>query len=164
MPSARNADLVGARIADRFFDTSAVAKHYRTELGTVKVDGFLAEAGSRHFISALSVVELHSVLIRLTRNGQITAADFNMTRGRFLADIADGLWQVVPFTTAHFHHAQQLLVRHGLRYRLRTLDALQLAVSLLNSIGHLDAFVCADGTLCLVAAAEGLTVVNPEIP
>jgi predicted nucleic acid-binding protein len=111
-------------MANRFFDTSAVAKHYRVELGTAKVDAFLAEAGSRHFISALSVVELHSVLARLTRTAQITAADFNLTRGRFLADIAAGLWQVVPVTAAHFHHAQQLLVKHGLRSSLRTLDAL----------------------------------------
>ncbi len=40
-------------MADRFFDTSAFAKHYRAELGTAKVDGFLAETGSRHFISAV---------------------------------------------------------------------------------------------------------------
>jgi len=38
-------------MADRFFDTSAVIKHYRAEVGTAKVDVFLAEVGSRHFIS-----------------------------------------------------------------------------------------------------------------
>jgi hypothetical protein len=76
MPSVRNADPVEARMADRFFDTSAFAKHYRAELGTAKVDAFLAETGSRHFISALGVFELHSVLARLVRAGEITAADF----------------------------------------------------------------------------------------
>jgi predicted nucleic acid-binding protein len=119
-------------MADRFFDTSAFAKHYRTEVGTAKVDAFLTATGSRHFISALGVVELHSVLARLTRDGKITAADFHLARGRFLADIASGRWQVVPVTAAHFHHAQQLLVRHGLGRSLRTLDALQLAVSLIS--------------------------------
>jgi uncharacterized protein with PIN domain len=78
-------------MADRFFDTSAFAKHYRAESDTAKVDAFLAETGSRHFISALSVVELHSVFARLARAGQITAADFHLARGRFLADIASGL-------------------------------------------------------------------------
>ena len=151
-------------MADRFFDTSAFAKHYRTELGTAKVDAFLAETGSRHFISTLGVVELHSVLARLARDGQIAAADFHLARGRFLADIASGLWQIVPVTAAHFYHAQQLLVRHGLGRSLRTLDALPLAVSLLNTVRPLDAFVCADSNLCLVAAAEGLVVVNPEVP
>lgn len=78
-------------MADRFFDTSALAKHYRAEVGTARVDALLAEAGARHFISALGVVELHSVLARLARTGQITAADFHLARGRFLADIAAGL-------------------------------------------------------------------------
>jgi predicted nucleic acid-binding protein len=151
-------------MADRFFDTSAFAKHYRAEIGTAKVDAFLAETSSRHFISDLGVVELHSVLARLVRNSQITAADFALVRGRFLADIASGLWQVVPVTAAHFHHAQQLLVSHGLSRSLRTLDSLQLAVSLLSTAKPLDAFVCADSNLCTVAVAEGLTVVNPEVP
>lgn len=43
-------------MADRFFDTSAVAKHYRNEFGTATVDAFLAEPGSRHFISSLCIV------------------------------------------------------------------------------------------------------------
>ena len=30
-------------MANRFFDTSAFAKHYRTEVGTAKIDAFLAE-------------------------------------------------------------------------------------------------------------------------
>jgi predicted nucleic acid-binding protein len=151
-------------MADRFFDTSAVAKHYRAEVGTARVDALLAEAGARHLISALSVVELHSVFARLARTGQITAADFHLARGRFLADIAAGLWQVVPVTPAHFHHAQQLLVQHGLSRSLRTLDALQLAVALgCSATGPLDAFVCADANLVQVAAAEGLAVINPEV-
>ncbi len=149
-------------MADRFFDTSAFAKHYRIELGTATIDAFLSEAGSRHFISALGVVEFHSILARLTRDNSITAAEFDSARRRFLADISSGLWKVLPVTATQFHHAQELLVRHGLTRSLRTLDALQLAVPLLNPIRPLDAFVCADGNLSVVAAAEGLTVVNPE--
>jgi hypothetical protein len=44
-------------MADRFYDTSAFAKHNRTEMGTAKVDAFLTETGARHFISSLGVVE-----------------------------------------------------------------------------------------------------------
>lgn len=149
-------------MAIRFFDTSAFAKHYWAELGTARVDALLAETGSHHLISDLGVVELHSVLARLVRDGTITAADFQSARVRFLGDIASGLWEVVPVAAVHFHHAQQLLLRHGLHSSLRTLDAMQLAVALLSA--PLDAFVCADGNLCLIAAAEGLAVVNPEAP
>ena len=33
-------------MADRFFDTSAIVKHYRTEVGTPTVEAMLAEGGS----------------------------------------------------------------------------------------------------------------------
>jgi PIN domain len=151
-------------MAERFFDTSAIAKHYRAEVGTPEVDGFLAEAGSHHFLSSLAVVELHSVLARLVRQGIITVAEFHQARGLFLNDIATGLWQEVPITAAHFHRAQQLLVRHGLIHGLRSLDAVQLSAALLNAIGPLDAFVSADANLNVVAAAEGLPTVNPGVP
>ena len=101
-------------MADRLFDTSATVKHYLPETGTVKVDALLAEVGARHFLSELGVVELQSVFARQVRPGQITAADFALFRGRFLADIASGLWTVLPVTGTDFHLAQQLLARHGL--------------------------------------------------
>jgi predicted nucleic acid-binding protein len=150
-------------MADRFFDTSAIVKHYRNEVGTDKVDNFLGESGCRHLISDLSVVELHSVFARLCRIGEISSADFHLARGRFLADIGAGLWQVGPVSAGHFHRAQQLLAHHGLSRSLRTLDALQLATALLHP-GKLDCFVCADSNLGLIAVAEGLSVVNPEMP
>jgi len=151
-------------MADHFFDTSAAVKHYWAEAGPARVDALLADPGSRHFLSALGVVELHSVFARLVRTGQISVADFHAVRGRFLADIASGLWQVVQVTGADFQRAQQLLVQHGLTRGHRTLDALQLAVALgLHAASPLDDFVCADAILGQVAAAEGLTVLNPEI-
>jgi predicted nucleic acid-binding protein len=152
-------------MADRFFDTSAIVKHYRAEVGTATVEAMLAESGSRHYVSALSVVELHSVLARLVRTGHLIAAEFSLVRGRFLADLTSGYWQVVPFATGQFHDAQQLLVRHGLSRSLRTLDALQLVAALSqHSTKPLDAFVSADANLCIVASLEGLVVVNPEVP
>lgn len=152
-------------MADRFFDTSAAGKHYRAEVGTPKVDAFLAEPASRHFITDLAVVELHSVLARLTRTGQITAAEFHLARGRFLADVAGGLWQVLSLDAGHFHEAQQLIARYGLVQNLRTLDAIQLAAATqLHANNPLQAFVCADTNLCAIATAEGLAVVNPESP
>jgi hypothetical protein len=72
---------------------------------------------------------------------------------------------VVQVTPADFQQAQQLLVRHATTRSLRTLDALQLAVArALHAIAPLDDFICADANLCLIAAAEGLAVLNPEVP
>jgi uncharacterized protein with PIN domain len=152
-------------MAHHFFDTSAAVKHYRAEVGTARVDALLADAGSRHLLSALGVVEAHSVLARLVRTGAITPAQFHRLRGGLLNDIASGLWTVVQVAPAVFQQAQRLLVRHGLVRSHRTLDAIQLAVALdLHAASPLDDFVCADANLGQVAAAEGLTVLNPEIP
>jgi hypothetical protein len=82
-------------MADRFYDTSAFAKHYRAELGSAKVDAFLAETGSHHFLSALGVVEFHSVLARLVRMGQITAADFHLARA---VSSRHNLWPLASHT------------------------------------------------------------------
>jgi predicted nucleic acid-binding protein len=152
-------------MADRFFDTSAAVKHYHPELGTAKVDALLADATSRHFLSDLAVVEFHSVLARLVRNGSLTVTACQLARRRFLADIARSLWHVLPVPAAHFHHSQQLLLKHGFSRRLRTLDAIQLATALALHAGvPLNAFVCADANLGSIATAEGLILLNPEVP
>ena len=53
--------------------------------------------------------------------------------------------------------------QHAFYHRLRTLDALQLAVAGdLKSQELLDQFVVADQALAIVATAEGLDVLNPE--
>jgi predicted nucleic acid-binding protein len=112
-------------MAEYFYDTSAAVKHYRTELGTAKIDSLLADTASHHYLSNLGVVEIHSV----------------------------------------FQQAQQLLVQHATTRSLRTLDALQLVVALgLRTIAPLDDFICADANLVLIATAEGLSTINPEVP
>jgi uncharacterized protein len=152
-------------MADGFFDTSATVKHYHPEIGTAKVDTVLAEAGARHFLSDLAIVEFHSVLAHLVRNGIISIGAFQLARKRFLADIAGRLLQVLPVPVAQFHDAQQLLLKHGLTRRLRTLEAIQLANALaLHTNVPLDALVAADANLGSIATAEGLTVLNPKVP
>jgi predicted nucleic acid-binding protein len=71
-------------MADHCYDTSAAVKHYRAEVGTAKVDGLLADRASRHYLSTLGAVEIHSVFARLVRTGQVTAAEFRRLRGRLL--------------------------------------------------------------------------------
>jgi hypothetical protein len=83
-------------MALHFFDTSAAVKHYWAEPGTPRVDALLAAAGSQHFLSALGVVELHSVFARLVRTGHISVADFQRVRGRLLAASPPGSGRSLP--------------------------------------------------------------------
>jgi hypothetical protein len=73
--------------------------------------------------------------------------------------------EVVRMTGLHYQEAERLLRSHGMSRSLRTLDALQLSVTLdLRERGMLDHFVCADKNLCAVAEAEGLSMINPAQP
>ncbi len=150
---------------DNFFDTSALGKHYHTEMGTPKVEAILAVAGSRHIISRLCAVEILSAFAGKVRTGAITVADFEKLRRRFFTEITNRVFHAVRLTGLHFQEAQRLVRKHSPTQRLRTLDALQLAVALdLRARGAINQFICADKGLLAVAALEGLSVVDPEQP
>jgi predicted nucleic acid-binding protein len=150
---------------DNFFDTSALGKHYHAELGTAKVDALLAAPGSRHFVSRLTAVEIHSVFAMKVRTGQLALADFHLTIRLFRADVAAKRLEVVRVAVSHFKAAEQLIRRLAPTQNLRTLDALQLAIALgLNDPARPVQFVCADHALCAIVTAEELAVVNPEVP
>ena len=152
-------------MVDYFLDSSAVGKHYHVELGTPEVDRLLKEPGARHFISRLTVIEVQSVFAGKVRMGIITEADFQLLRRRFLTDVTRRQFHVVRVTGFHYQEAERLIKKHAISRSLRTLDALQLSVALdLRKRGMLDHFVCADKNLCVVAGAEGLSVINPEQP
>lgn len=148
-----------------FFDTSAVAKHYHAEAGTPRVEALLATPDGTFTVSRLSVVELHSALAKKVRTGPLTRTEFERVTRRFRSDVTAKRWRVVRLLVAHYQAAERLIRRVGLTQGLRTLDALQLAVAVsLNEPGRAVGFVSADQNLCAIAAAEGLSVNNPEVP
>ena len=140
-----------------FFDSSALVKLYHPELGSPGVEAAFHEANRRIVISRLTGVELQSALSLKTRTGRLAMAEAALLRTRFLADVAAGAIVVVAIDESHYSIAENLIVQ--------TLDALQLAVALeINRRAGLDAFMVADLALAEVAKAEGLVVINPEMP
>ena len=117
-------------MADNFFDTSALGKHYHAEVGSPKVDALLANPGSRQFISRLTVVEIQSVFAdkgadRRSGPGRLQTPLPPIQRGH----TAPG-YQVVRLLATHFQNAERLIRRLAPTHNLRTLDAIQLAVAL----------------------------------
>ena len=148
-----------------FVDTSALVKRYHVEAGSSKVAMILAEPDSSHLISRLGLVEAVSAFAVKVREGRIQVAAFSAYRKRLLADVRNRTLNVVRVRVPHCKQADQLLQKHGVAVKLRTLDSLQLATALdLRARAMLDHFVCADVNLCKIAAAEGLSVINPETP
>jgi hypothetical protein len=74
---------------------------------------------------------------------------------QLLSDVAAGVFEVLPLTDSHYELAEQLIGQYAFQFRLRTLDALQLAVALdRNERAALNGFVLADQALSDVAVAE----------
>ena len=150
-------------MASYFFDSSALAKAYRQEAGTARVAGILAETASQFFISSLTAVEFQSVFAQKVRSGLLTAAEFQLVRRKFGGDVRARRLVVKSTLRRHQRMAERLIVTHGPLRRLRTLDALQLAVAAeLWKKGTIEYFVVADQHLGEVARLEGITVINPE--
>jgi uncharacterized protein len=147
-----------------FFDTSALVKHYHAEVGTPKVRAILAEPGVELLISRLASVEMLSAFASKVRTGVFGIADYARLRGLFLADVKRRLLKPARILNAHYQLAGDLIGKHGPSRQLRTLDALQLAVTLrIHRVTPIDHFVSADQRLCDIAALEGPAVINPEL-
>ncbi|MEK7409067.1 MAG: type II toxin-antitoxin system VapC family toxin [Acidobacteriota bacterium] len=152
-------------MATYFFDSSALTKFYHQELGSAKVQSIFSEPGRRILISRLTSVEMQSVFAGKVRTHAITLAEASKLRRAFLSDIRHRSFEVLAVTGPHYRRAERLIELHGVSQRLRTLDALQLAVALgLRQRALLDYFVASDKALCTIAATEGLPVVNAELP
>lgn len=148
-----------------FFDTSALAKVYRKELGSDLIDRIVTESGSQRFISRFTIVEMESVLALKFRTGEIDEQSLLIARRRLEADLGSRRLLVAIVSDEHLRGARQLLIDHGRTEALRAPDALQLSVALgLKRAGLVSVFVAADQKLCRVAMIEGFTVLNPEQP
>jgi predicted nucleic acid-binding protein len=146
-----------------FLDSSAIGKLYHVEAGTPVVQSLVTQAESALYISRLAVVEVRSAFARKVRAGHLVAADIELLRARFRADLRRRVLRTVAMNAGHFRDAERLINTYGLHARLRTLDAIQLAVALyLQKRGLVESFVCADKVLNHVAESAGLAVLNPE--
>ena len=150
-------------MAQYFFDTSAFAKYYHQERGSSTVEAIFNQPGRVVRLSNLGVPETESAFAMKVRSGQLSRLAAGAQRAKMMLDIAASVIEVVQLQPEHFRSAQLLIGRHGFSNRLRTLDALQLALAIdLRRIGLLDHFVVADQILSAVATAEGLPVIDPE--
>jgi len=151
-------------LAAFFFDTSALVKLYHIEAGTPAVDQIVNAADSRIGISRLTVAEITSAFAIKVRTQSISRDDAELSLRQFGSDVATGKLQVFSLGEPEFATAELLMERYAFNLRMRTLDALQLAVALgLQGQNLMDHLVGADAILCEIARLEGVSVINPEL-
>jgi predicted nucleic acid-binding protein len=149
-----------------YLDTSALAKHYHSEVGSAEIDRLWNDPAHGLIVSRLSVLEMVSVFAGKVRAGVISVTDFDALRRRLSADLTKTKRLVATrLLVRHYQEAERLLRHHGPTRRLRTLDALHLAVAIgLHRTSAIDGVVSADRDFLAVAAAEGLPIFDPENP
>lgn len=140
-----------------YIDTSALLKWYLPEPGS---DAFTAWIGTQHeaSISRLVSVEIHVVLTRKQRLGELTEPQAKRALTAFLADVDDGLFRMQPIENPHWDEAERLVAFSGVP-GLRTLDALHLAVA---RVDQAQIFMTADTALAVAARALGMATPRLE--
>jgi len=134
-----------------FLDTSSLVKLYVLEDDS---DALAASAASARelVVSALAEFEFLSAIGRRSKDGELTAKQYEHLRSSFYADWSE-VYVQQPLNDNVYAEARLLLAT----YRLRTLDAFQLAsaISYSNFSKEKPVFVTADSALQEVATREG---------
>jgi predicted nucleic acid-binding protein len=145
-----------------FLDTSALAKRYLTEKGSLRVRRLLEAKADVFYQTFLTPVELASALYRRLRERDITLEELAvMLRAYVTHSHQDYL--LIPYSDSLMERAAMLLAHHA----LRALDAVQLA-SALDLRDRLPAnelplaFLSSDERLVEAARQEHLRARNPE--
>ena len=148
-----------------YFDTSALCRHYHSEPGSDVVEQVLADADATQYVSWLTVLETQSAFAMKVRTGEIAESHLATLRSRLFAEIAKKRLLVIRVLRRHYDRADKLLVTYGPTVRLRTLDALHLAIALnLQERGLVQNLITADTAMATVGIQEGLTIINPLSP
>lgn len=143
-----------------FIDTSALAKRYVIEKGTVWVAGWIdAATGNIIVIAETTPVEMLSVLTRRRKEGTISATDAATLENDFLVHLERD-YLIVPMESAILLQARTYVKT----YTLRALDSIQLASAehAKTLLSDPISFISADNNLLAAAAAEGFVIDNPN--
>ena len=152
-------------MATYFFDSSALAKRYVTETGTVWVQTLTDPTAAAHaiYVAHITLVELVSAITRRHRAGDLTANAAAAALADLRADFVSD-YSVIEVTASLIAQAAGLAEKHA----LRGYDAVQLAATLQTNTAYVTTgmppltLISADLDLNTAAAGEGLTVDNPN--
>jgi len=135
-----------------FFDTSALVKRYHAEDGSERVDEIFGSGDAVIVISNLSITETISAFKRKQNEGKLDEGDMGFFTSKFFYDVVRD-FLVLDLTGKHVRESVRLVLEGD----LRTLDALQLAISM-DLRGRESVFVSSDRKLCGAAEKEGMSI------
>ena len=140
----------------RYFDTSALVKHYVQETGSDSVGHLLTEQGVTLSTSALTRLEGFHAICRKCLEGKVSPKIKIRLLRQFESDLQ--AFQLVEINSARTEEAKQLIRKTA----LKTLDAIHIASALLFKKQKLKTeFISCDEPQSRVARQQGLITRNP---
>jgi predicted nucleic acid-binding protein len=116
----------------------------------------LYEASTLNFVSSLAAFEVRSAIRRREFEGDLTNSDADKAAGLLKAELSRT--SQIDLSTVAASSVEAIIDR----YRLRAMDAIQLASALLVAADQSGLeFVSADVRLLRAAQTEGLTILDP---
>ncbi len=140
-----------------YLDTSALVKLYHQEAGTDEVEKIFSTENASIIISEIAVVELYSALYRLSRMKEIPEDALKTSIESFEED-CKYRFSINSVDPNAITKATEIIKKYGNKESIRTLDAIQLSISLNNE--NIVVFVSADTVLTEIAEKEGLEIIN----
>ena len=147
-----------------FFDSSSIVKRYAVEIGTNWVFSRVRPpAKNRLYLARITGVEVIAALTKRARGGSLTAVAAAKAVNRFEREFSNRY--VLIETTPQIVRTAMTLAKN---HTLRGYDAVQLASAIQANQDRIAiggaplVFISADHHLNIAAAAEGLTVDNPN--
>ena len=145
-----------------YFDTSAIVKRYRKEVGSDILDKIFEFKEHGLAVSFWSLLEFTVAFSAKMRRKELSRDAFNAVISRFLKDVLDTL-AVTTVNDELIASATPLAIKHN----LPSADCLQLASALnlkkaLQPAKEKLVLVCSDKDLCRAAEKEGIKFINPE--
>jgi predicted nucleic acid-binding protein len=141
-----------------YCDTSALAKKYLEETGRQRVEELLKQ--TEYLItSALTKLELISLLERAKREGRLDSPSYRQTTTHVERDMTHGEISFLMIDEDVINLSKRLIRQR----KLRVQDSIQLATALQASKGADDdySFMSSDRVLLDAARLEGLKCVDP---
>ena len=108
-----------------YFDTSALVKLFNTESGSEKVKELIDNPENEVWVLELALVELLSAVFRKYRNMEVKEED--LEKIQIAIENQFMLFNIVPMAGDIIKETQQMIIRFGKDYGLRTLDAMHIA-------------------------------------
>jgi predicted nucleic acid-binding protein len=146
-----------------FWDTSALMKLCKTEVGSELLLKKIHETPKPIFVSHLAIIEFNSVNYRRLRKGLQSLAELQKVQSILAEYYRLKRLSVVATSRRIMNAAEKLILQHGHARECQTYDAVHLATAIdLHQRFIIAEFVSADRGLLSLADLHGLPTLDPE--